>query len=124
MQSRSTPYLAPLPRHRGVHGWNFFGSKLVSLESAAWLARSFYESLPGIRMSPAIIVAIASAPSGQRRDLAGVIIAPAGAVQPTPCRLLFHRTNGMQHDFTRIRSRRGRSGAAMRIWRETQAPDA
>jgi hypothetical protein len=105
-----------MPRHRGIHGWNFFGSKLVSVESAAWLARSFYESLPDdIRMSPAIVVAIASSPSGQRRDLVGVIIAPAGAVQSTPRRSLFHRTNGMQHDFTGIRRRHGRSGAAMRI---------
>ena len=53
----------------------------MSVESAAWLARSFYESLPDDEMSPPIIIAIAPASSGQRRDLVGVIIALAGAVQ-------------------------------------------
>jgi hypothetical protein len=71
-----------MPRHRGVQARNFFGLKSVSVKSAARLARSFYESLPDdIGMSSTIVIAIAPVPSGQRRDLVGVIIAPAGAVQ-------------------------------------------
>jgi hypothetical protein len=54
-----------MPRHRGVQARNFFGLELVTVESAAPLARSFYESLPDdIGMSSTIVIAIASMPSG------------------------------------------------------------